>query len=267
VRLLAPFPRGGDPRRSPGPTQGIARCAAFSRTDKLTLMITRHLRTATIALTATITAIATTLITAQPAQAAEPLPEFDFSDCPTLPVGADPAEWRCEVLISTDTLSFGRLSDVQLAPMRLTFAERPTGGPYAQVFGALRSGPNQLPGLRGVTLILRYAGYSDFQSNDERKGEIDLTASLQGRLLPRDCSIGTESDPIHLVLQQPNPTEVVSTDPLVLRFATVDAQLEMPAVSDCGPWTQLLDHRLGLPSPNGRNLLEQDTYVALRSYT
>ncbi|PXY38557.1 hypothetical protein [Prauserella flavalba] len=102
----------------------------------------------------------------------------------------------------------------------------------------MRSEPTRLPGLPGVSLRLRYAGYSDFQSNDERKGEIDLAASLEGRFLPRDCSIGTNTDPIHSVLQQPGLTEVVP----------------------------LLDHRLGLPAPSGGSVLEQRTYVGIRPY-
>lgn len=32
---------------------------------------------------------------------------FDFADCPTIPEGADPAQWRCEVLMSSGTIKFG----------------------------------------------------------------------------------------------------------------------------------------------------------------
>ncbi|EHR62594.1 hypothetical protein SaccyDRAFT_3767 [Saccharomonospora cyanea NA-134] len=223
-------------------------------------------RTVALSLTGVLTAIVTALTAGGAATAAEPLPDFDFSDCPALPTGADPAQWRCEVLVSTGTLSFGNLSDVPLEPMRLTFAERWTGGPYEQEFGALRSEPTPLPGLPGTSLRFRYGGYSDFQSNDERKGEIDLVAALEGPFLPRGCAIGTQADPIHSVLQQPGPTEVVSSDPLVLRFDSIDEQLAMPAVSGCGPWRGLLDHRLGLPSASGENVLEQQTYVAIRHY-
>ncbi|WP_369785200.1 hypothetical protein [Saccharomonospora xinjiangensis] len=220
-------------------------------------------RTVALSLAGVVTTLAAL---ATPATAAEPPAEFDFSDCPELPSGADPAQWRCEVLVSTATLSFGALDDVHVRPMRLTFAERWTGGPYEQEFGALRSEPTPLPGLPATTVSFRYGGYSDFQSDDERKGEIDLVAALDGPLLPRDCAIGTQADPIHSVLKQTGPTEVVSNDPLVLRFATIDDQLAMPAVSGCGPWRRMLDHRLGLPSASGDNVLEQETYVAIRHY-
>ncbi|WP_106178230.1 hypothetical protein [Prauserella shujinwangii] len=203
---------------------------------------------------------------ALPASAATPPPAFDFADCPALPEGADPARWRCEVLVSTGTLSFGHVRDLRLAPMRLTFAEGTLEGRYAQVFGALRAGPTTLPGLPGGTLRLAYGGYSDFEANADRKGEIALTAELAGRLLPGDCAIGTAREPIHSEIQQVGPTEVVSVDPPVLRFRSIDEQLAMPATTGCGGWGRVLDRRLGLPSESGRNTLEQDTLVALRPY-
>jgi hypothetical protein len=192
--------------------------------------------------------------------------EVDFADCPALPAGADPAQWRCEVLESAGVLSFGNVRGLRLGAMRLTFAEGRLDGEYAQVFGALRSEPVRLPGVPGARVSLRYGGHSDFLSDDERKGEIDLVLAVSGPLLPPGCAIGDEAEPVHSVLQQVGDTEVVSQDPLTLRFATVDERLAFPAASGCGRWTRLLDHRLGLPSPSGANVLEQTTEVRLRSY-
>lgn len=195
---------------------------------------------------------ALTLAPAPPAQ-------FDFGDCPALPAAADPAGWRCEVLVSQAKLSFGRIDDLDLGTMRLTFAEGTLDGEYAQVFGALRDDPTRVPSLPGTTITLRYGGYSDFRSNDQRKGEIDLTAEFDGPLLRRGCA----STPIHSVLQADGPTEVVSDDPLTLRFSTTDDQLTFPATTGCGPLGPALGHRLGLPSGGS---YEQTTDVRLRSY-
>src|SRR5262245_13625862 len=73
-------------------------------------------------------------------------PTFDFSDCPAIPAGADPAQWRCEVLESTGTVRIGKLGELPGGAMRLTFAEGQLDGKYAQVFGALRSEPIRVPG-------------------------------------------------------------------------------------------------------------------------
>lgn len=183
-----------------------------------------------------------------------------FGDCPALPSGADPAQWRCEVLDSSATLSFGTVRDLRLGPMRLTFAEGRRNGEYAQVFGALRSEPVAVPGLPGATIRFGYGGHSDFQSNDERKGVIDLVAEFDARYLPRDCATGV----IHSVLRADGPTEVVSTDPLTLKFATYDHELAVPATEHCGPLGQLVDRRLGLPAAPGS--YEQTTTVRLRDY-
>jgi hypothetical protein len=211
------------------------------------------------------TCLAALALSATPASPAEAA-EFDFADCPAIPAGADPAQWRCEVLVSQGTVSFGHVRDLRLGAMRLTFAEGRLNGQYAQVFGALHSKPVPVPRTPGVSISLRYAGFSDFQSNDQRKGEIDLAATLSGRLLPRDCTIGDDRNPIHSVIKQVGDTEVVSQDPLTLRFSSIDDQLALPAASGCGHWTRLLNHRLGLPSPSGANVLTQTTLVRLRSY-
>lgn len=195
------------------------------------------------------------------------LPTFDFTDCPAIPAGAEPSQWRCEVLVSDGTLSFGRFRDLPLGRMRLTFAEGTLDGKYAQVFGTLRAEPTPLPGLPGTSMRVRYAGYSDFLANDERKGEIDLAATLRGPLLPRGCSIGDDSDPIHSKIKQVGGLETSPEDPSVHLFHTIDEQLNVPAARGCGPLTWTLNHRLGLPSPSGGNVLAQTTWVKIRAYS
>lgn len=201
-------------------------------------------------------AAATLALAATPAAAST---DPTFADCPALPTGAVASQWRCEVLTSQATLSFGHVRDLPLNTMRITFAEGQLNGEYAQQFGALRSAPTRLPGLPATTLRFRYGGYSDFHSTDERKGAIDLVAELNGPLVPRHCRIG----PIHSVLLADGPTEVISTDPEILQFSTIDDQLAFPKATDCGPLADLL---LGLPSPTGTNSYHQTSQVRLQAY-
>src|SRR5206468_2430971 len=101
---------------------------------------------------------------------AEPLPDFDFADCPTIPADSDPAQWRCEVLVSHGRAKIGRIADLPLT-MRMTFAEGRLNGEFAQVFGALRAEPVW---VRGTWVRLEYAGFADFLSVGDRLGEQHL---------------------------------------------------------------------------------------------
>jgi hypothetical protein len=133
---------------------------------------------------------------ADPDPASDPLPTFDFVDCPSLPAGADPGLWRCEVLMSSGTFRFGDLSEQPTGAMRLTFAEGRLDGKFAQVFGALRAEPTPVPGgLLGIPgtdthnpklrldLRIEYAGYSDFLSVGDRMGSSTSSSASS----PRCC--------------------------------------------------------------------------------
>jgi hypothetical protein len=201
-------------------------------------------------------AAATLALAATPAVAGT---DPTFADCPALPAGAVAGQWRCEVLTSQATLSFGHVRDLHLNTMRMTFAEGRLDGGYAQEFGALRSAPTRLPGVPATTLRFRYGGYSDFHSTGERKGAIELVAELNGPLVPRNCRIG----PIHSVLLADGPTEVISTEPEILRFSTIDDELAFPRATGCGPLANLL---LGLPAPADTNSYHQTSQVRLLPY-
>ncbi|MEO3750549.1 hypothetical protein [Streptomyces sp. B6B3] len=195
-------------------------------------------------------------------------PGFSFDACPTraeLPAGADPAAWRCEAMLATGRLTLGRLDEPIEAPMTLTFAEGTIDGEFGQVFGELTAEPLRI-GHTPWSLTTRYGGFSDFESNDERRGELALTFDVSGLGLPPGCSIGTEAEPIRLVLRETEPTAVVSPDPLVVSFGVADERFAAPRTSGCGPLGRLLDAVLGLPAPAGTNALDLDAEVALRSY-
>ncbi|RZS40721.1 hypothetical protein EV193_10332 [Herbihabitans rhizosphaerae] len=207
---------------------------------------------------------ATALAMAAPAASAEPVPTFDFADCPSIPAGANPAEWRCEVMMATGTIRVGGIEQ-SLGPMRLTFAEGRLDGKYAQVFGALRT--KKVPLGRGLlSTRLSYAGYSDFQSNDQRMGDLHVKLDLVGSLLPEGCAIGSDADPIKTAVKATAKPEVVSENPLVVRFPLVDNDFAVPRTHGCGLFGHLLNRRLGLPSPSGENSLSMTTYVSMKGY-
>jgi hypothetical protein len=141
-------------------------------------------------------------------------------------------------------LSFGNVKALQLGEIRMTFAEGVLDGQFAQVFGAWRHAPAAVPSLPGTAIQLHYGGYSDFQSNQKRKGELDLYATLGGPLFPEGDTIGDLAHPMHLV----------------------DEQLALPAVAGCRPLNRLVNHRLGLPSPSGQNVFQQTSYVRFKLY-
>ncbi|WP_410653924.1 hypothetical protein [Amycolatopsis sp. lyj-112] len=201
-----------------------------------------------------------------PASAApDPLPEFDFSACPAPPANADPGTWRCEAFVAQGTLTIdGR--EIPLGEIRLTFSEGKVDGKYAQVFGEMRHAPARIRDGFGAGMQLRYGGYSDFLSNDERRGELDLYAVLRHPLLPKGCTIGTLDAPLHSVVKDDPtvPFEVISQNPTTVKFGVVDSQLALPRTTGCGRLEPVADHLLGLPSASGKNTFKQVTYVQFK---
>ncbi|QKV78357.1 hypothetical protein [Amycolatopsis sp. Hca4] len=190
---------------------------------------------------------------------ADELPAFDFTGCPAPPANADPGTWRCEAFVSQGKLTIGA-RELPLGEIRLTFSEGRVNGQYAQAFGSLRHEPVRVPGLAGTTIQLRYGGYSDFQSNADRRGELDLYAVLRHPLLRKECSIGTAAVPLHSVVHDDPalPPTVLSKNPPTYHFGVVDPDLALPATQGCGPLGKLVDRKLGLPAPAE---FHQSTYV------
>lgn len=243
---------------------------------------TRTLRRVAVAALAS-TALIGLATAAQPAAAApanDPVPTFDFADCPTIPPGADPAQWRCEVLMSSGTMKLGSLAEQPLGAMRLTFAEGQLDGEFAQVFGALRAEPARVPGgLLGipgtdewnqslrVDLRIEYAGFADFLSDGDRMGEQHLKLGVISELLPDTCTIGSNQDPVKFKPIRTSGPDMISTNPPVLRFTIEDKQFAAPKARGCGGLDRLVNRRFGLPAPSGANAITLTTLVGLKSYT
>jgi hypothetical protein len=226
-------------------------------------------RFASAAAGALLAGLALGAVPAHGAERAPDLPEFDFSACPTvdeLPAGADPGTWRCEVMHATGHLRMGAVDKPLTKPMKITFAEGRVNGEFRQVFGKMTAAPIRV-GRTPLTLTPQYGGYSDFLSDDTRRGEFDIKFAIgTAHRLPSGCSVGSDKDAVHLVLKDTEPTRVISTDPLVVAFGAQDAEFAAPGTSGCGPLRRALDRALGLPSAAGTNAFNMDVMVAIRPY-
>jgi hypothetical protein len=220
-------------------------------------------------LMAAVLAAATLLLPAGVAAADDEVPPFSYADCPAqLPPGADPAQWRCEVLITNGTGRFGALGQIQLGRQRLTFAEGKLNGEYAQVFGALRAEKTTVPGgLFGNGLIplafqVQYAGASDFYG----LGFVSLKLKVISPLLPRTCFIGTDSDPMTVRPESRTNPVPVEGHPGVY-FATIkDTRFAIPRAHGCGPLTSVIERRFGVPAAAGTNEITLPTYTSIKQY-
>lgn len=198
-------------------------------------------------------------------------PAADFSDCPALPAGVDPARWRCEVHTAAPRLTVGKVT-VTLAPITMTHAEGPLpDGARGQVWGAMHSAPTALPdGVLGTTQGERarrprlaiqpeYGGRSDFYT-----GQFSLRFRLMSPRLPQGCTIGAGA-PVDFQLKRSGPSQWISTNPPLIRFSAYDDTFAAPAAENCGPMAGPLNRRLGLPAPSG-NLMTYDATYTFRTY-
>ncbi|MEW2620351.1 hypothetical protein [Streptomyces sp. NPDC048106] len=190
---------------------------------------------------------------------ASAVPVTDFRDCPPLPDGVDPARWRCEVHTAAPVLTIGKMT-TRLAPITMTHAEGPLpDGGAGQVWGAMHSAPTAVPGVRDLAIQPEYGGRSDFYT-----GTFSLRFRLLGPLAAPGCTIGADA-PVDFRLTRSGPSTWVSQDPPLIEFSAYDDTFTVPAPEHCGPRTQLLDHRLGLPAAEG-NLMTYDASYTFQTY-
>ncbi len=205
--------------------------------------------------------------------ASVPVPtDADFRDCPALPTGVDPARWRCEVHSVASKLRIGSVDLPALAPITMTHGEGPLpDGSEGQVWGSMHSAPTAVPGgllgtpaadripLLGLTLQPEYGGRFDAYT-----GRMSLRFRLRSPLLPAGCAIGAGA-PADFRLKRSGPSQWISQHPPVIKFSAYDDSFTAPAAGDCGPLTDLLDQRLGLPAASG-NRMTYDAVYTFRMY-
>jgi len=213
--------------------------------------------------------VAASAATAQPGQTA--VPTFDYSDCPQLPAGVDPAKWRCEVLVGEGTATIGGAA-VPFDFTRVTHAEGPMpDGAPGQVFGGFRAARLPVPGRqsgdgRGPKLWIQphLTVPPDFYS---QTGAMSLTFQLTGPRLGDHCTIGTTAAPVQVAAARvPGTAQWLSQDPPVITFQVLDQTFSTPRVSGCGPAAAELNRRFGLPSPSGENQLSGTAFYSFKTY-
>ena len=211
---------------------------------------------------------------AQPGQAA--IPTFDYSDCPQLPAGVDPAKWRCEVMVAQGTATLGDAT-VPIDFTRVTHAEGPMpDGTPGQVFGAFRAARLPVPGRQsgdgrghghGPKLWLQphLTVAPDFYS---QTGAMSLTFQLTGPRLGEHCTIGTAAAPVQVAAARvPGTTQWLSQDPPVITFQVLDQTFSAPKVTGCGRAEAAeLNRRFGLPSSSGKNQFGGTAYYSFKTY-
>jgi hypothetical protein len=217
--------------------------------------------------------------TAQPGQTAQSdqtaqtaVPTFDYSDCPQLPAGVDPAKWRCEVLVGTGTAALGGAA-VPFDFTRVTHAEGPMpDGTPGQVFGGFRAARLPVPGRQwgdghGPKLWIQphLTAVPDFYS---QTGAMSLTFQLTGPRLGDHCTIGTTAAPVQVAAARvPGTTQWLSQDPPIITFQVLDQAFAAPTVSGCGRAEAAeLNRRFDLPSPSGENQLSGTIYYSFKTY-
>ncbi|GAA2021013.1 hypothetical protein GCM10009839_17320 [Catenulispora yoronensis] len=203
--------------------------------------------------------------------AATATPTFDYSDCPRIPAGVDPAKWRCEVMVATGTMTVNGTT-IPFRFDRVTHAEGYLpDGTESQVFGAFRAANLEVPGRQsgnghGPKLWLRphLVTPPDFFSQD---GAMSLTLELSGPRLGDHCSIGTADAPVAIAAARvAGTTQWLSQDPPIITFDVQDSTLTVPGAKGCGRSTHDIDRRFGLPSPTGANRLEGTAYYSFKTY-
>ncbi|WP_405015501.1 hypothetical protein [Kitasatospora sp. NBC_01539] len=199
--------------------------------------------------------------------------EPGYADCPALPVGVDPARWRCEVHLASPRLRIGAVDLPAVRPIMMVHAEGPMAdGTPGQAWGAWRSGgPTAVPGgltgtaaggrsrLLGLTLEPVYGGRADFYT-----GVLSLRFALAGPVLPRGCAVGA-SVPVEVHLKRPAPSVWVSRNPPLVHFSAYDDAFTASAPEGCGPLSGLLARRLGLPATSG-NVISYEASYTFRMY-
>ncbi|WP_019633012.1 hypothetical protein [Actinomadura atramentaria] len=226
--------------------------------------------------------LAATTVAAPAALADTPapgVPDLDLSDCPdSLPVGAKPDEWFCEVLITNaGHMKVGAIDQPITQPLIITSIAGvdPKTGKDVTRFIRMRSKPMTVAGgalgipgtdslpLLGLSVEPQYAGTFEMDIPNF-KATLSLKLKLNNELLGNSCYVGTDEKPIKLDLDL-SGIQMAPGSSLV-QVQSTDKTFAAPATSGCGLLTPIADWRGGLPSPSGGNAAELTSYLGGVSY-
>ncbi|MCO6009760.1 hypothetical protein NE236_32795 [Actinoallomurus purpureus] len=218
-----------------------------------------------------------------PAAHAEPSPvKVDFSSCPDrLPVGADPAQWWCNIfVVGGGSMKLGNITQPLTEPMTISLASGPdraskqvqivtlTGKPMTVPGGALGiPGTENLPGVK-LQAQPKYVGNFGLSVDDSGnlRSTLDLRIKLINALMGNTCYIGTTKAPIKLNTTV-DPASLTPYDNDIVGLTLNDNAYSVPGASGCGLLTPVANLRGGLPSASGQNTASMRTYLATKVYT
>ncbi|MBO2464243.1 hypothetical protein [Actinomadura violacea] len=217
------------------------------------------------------------------APADAPPAALDLSDCPdVLPVGADPADWYCNVLVTSGgRMKIGNIDQQITAPMTMTmlFGVDPKTGAELTRFVKMRSkampvagGALGIPGTEKIPLFAlkvkpQYGGAIDMDIAN-RKTRIALKIKLINQLLGDRCFVGSAAAPIDLDLDLPGITPAPGPDGTFwIKIDAVDDAFAVPKTNGCGFAAPIADLRGGLPSASGKNSAQLTSYFAGKQYS
>lgn len=224
----------------------------------------------------------------------------DFSACPPLPDGFNPAQFSCFLThIVGGILQVGRNNQALTKVITVSFAigTDPAGNTVA-LFGTLESAPDRVLGgiflVPGVDSVVRHR--PDLQLTVQPIGvgfKLDPTGQGIGFLSQKirafnvvfgsNCFVGSDQDPLTLdptfgTTSPPPPNQPISGSidsvqfngtELVLTGTLVDNAFAAPAARGCGP-NSLLDpvvnERAALPAPAGTNTAIFHVVVEVTGY-
>ncbi|MGI5324342.1 hypothetical protein [Actinomadura nitritigenes] len=218
---------------------------------------------------------------AAPADA--PPASLDLSDCPdVLPVGADPADWYCNVLVTSGgSMKIGNIDQQITAPMRITLlaGTDPKTGAEISKFVKMRStampvagGALGIPGTENIPLFAlkvkpQYAGKIDLDIVN-RKTRLDLKIKLINQLLGDRCFVGSATAPISLDLDLADITAAPGPDGTFwVKINATDDTFAVPKTNGCGLTAPIADLRGGLPSASGKNHAQLTSYFGGKQYS
>ncbi|GAA2306899.1 hypothetical protein GCM10010402_78180 [Actinomadura luteofluorescens] len=208
---------------------------------------------------------------------------LDLSDCPdVLPVGADPANWYCNVLVTSGgSMKIGKIDQQITAPMRITMLAGydPKTGAEISKFVKMRSaamsvagGALGIPGTESVPLFAlkvkpQYAGKIDLDIPN-RKTRLALKLKLVNQLLGDTCYVGSNAAPITLDLDLKEITGALGPDGTFwVKINSTDDTFAVPKTNGCGFAAPIADLRGGLPSASGANHAQLISYFGGKGYS
>ncbi|RFU40813.1 hypothetical protein DZF91_15165 [Actinomadura logoneensis] len=201
----------------------------------------------------------------------------DFKNCPAVPQGAQSWLWNCVAIVMTGgEMKLGGLTQKITTPITVPVAvglhewklqiRTPDGG--------FRSDPIAIPkesaplGLDGFQVRVQQAGAITL-------GKYVLPDSIPLKLkteftkldlLGDKCYIGSDAQPIALTPNLSNLSLRNMNGTWVIPAKITDSAFSVPAATDCGLLTGVMNTLVGLPSASGRNRADIDVVIRVKNY-